>query len=103
MGSVVELDTSRVLLLPIGDTNRLAAAQTRGWAGYFSLGLSHAFSRRMELALQYHARAKIPLNNRLDYDPAFNLADQLAQYARAPYDRQAASIRQFQLQAVWKF
>ncbi|MEY3248099.1 MAG: hypothetical protein RL742_142 [Bacteroidota bacterium] len=101
-GSVVELDSSRVLTLPIGESNRLAGARTRGWTSYLSLGLSHAFSKRMELALQYQSRPQIRAGNRLDANPSA-LADQIAQYTRKPYDRQAAAIRQFQLQAVWKF
>lgn len=101
-GSVVELDSSRVLTLPTGENNRLAAAQTRGWTRYLSLGLSHAFSKRMELALQYQSRPQIRTDNRFDANPNA-LADQIAQYTRKSYDRQAAAIRQFQLQAVWKF
>lgn len=101
-GSVVELDSSRVLTLPIHDSNRLAGAQTRGWTRYLSLGLSHAFSKRMELSLQYQSRPQIPAGNRFDADPSA-LADQIAQNTRKPYDRRAAAMRQFQLQAVWKF
>ncbi len=103
-GSVIELDSSRVLnLASPALTNRLASEQTRGWTTYLSAGFSYQFNRRLELALQYLWTPDIRLNNRMAFESLDTASGNQFDTPAERYDQPTTAIRQLQLQAIWKF